>query len=606
MARLISVQPHYIRANESSRIPRRWVYLDTEAHDDLHGGTRTQTWRLGVTCYDHNEPGDTGWRESDWRTHTDPAAMWHYIDGRTKARARTIVVAHNIGYDLRISHALTELPALGWTLEQFGMSGRSLTMTWRRDKRTLVLVDSMTWWPMALHKIGLMVGLVKPELPAWDDTDEAWEFRCRADVEILQRANRQLLAWIESADLGNWQKTGAGMAWANWRHQHYTHRVLVHADEEARNAEVCAIGTARVEAWRHGQLVAGPFTEWDLPLAYPRIASEIRVPTRLQGHVRGPSMRWLERLPTYRRAIVRATVTTDVPTLGVQHDGRWVWPVGTFTGWWWDVELIAAAGRAESVKLHHAVTYQAAMALKDWGRWVIDVCTDETGAYSALQRATAKHWARALIGRFGAKYPLWVNYGEAPEPGLEMGDLYDSASGQVGKFLTMGDRFYVGLEESYVADACPAILGVVMAECRTRLWRIIELAGPEHVVYMDTDSVITDPSGTHSLDLATKEGDGWGLRPKARHRSLQIFGPRQLITGTEAKMAGVPKSAKRTGTDTFKGEVWEGVETAIRRGHSDRVIIRDTKWKVNPVDHRRQHVAGHETRPYRVDQAQEA
>lgn len=568
------------------------MYLDTEAHDDLSGRVRTQTWRLGVTCYDHNDNPERTWRQPEWRTHKAPADLWSYVDGRTKARARTIVVAHNMGYDLRISNALIELPALGWDLDQFAISGKTLTMTWRRDKRTLVFCDSMTWWPFGLAKVGEMVGVIKPPLPAWDDTDEAWEYRCRCDVEILQAANREVLAWIEGQDLGNWAKTGAGMAWANWRHRHYTHKVLVHADNEARAAEVSAIGTGRCEAWRWGPQIAGGMVEWDYPLAYPRIASEVRVPTRLYSHVSAPSLGWLDRLPTYRRAVVRASVETAVPTLP-HHDGeRWLWPVGQFSGWWWDTELQLAAETAERIELHEAWTYQAALALKDWGEWVIGACTDTTGAYSALQRATAKHWSRALIGRFGAKYPIWTEYGDSPEPGVEVGDLFDTASGRVGKFMTLGEKYFVGLDEAYVADACPAIMGLVMAECRVRLWRAAAFAGFEHVAYMDTDGLLVDAEGDRNLTLWTKEGEGWGIRRKRRYKSVEILGPRQLIVDGEARISGVPKTAQRMAGHDFEGERWEGVEQALRNGRPGAVVIRRTPWHIVAVDLRRTHLPG--------------
>lgn len=603
VARKISVQPHYIRGNESNRVPRRWIYLDTEAHDDLKGKVRTQTWRLAVTNYEHNDNAERIWRPSEYKTHLSPESLWAYVDGRTKDRARTILMAHNMGYDLRISSAMLELPRLGWYLDQFGVAGKTLTMTWKRDKRTLVFCDSMSWWPMGLAKIGTMIGLAKLDLPAWEDSFEDWEKRCVRDVEILSAANRECLAWIEDSNLGNWAKTGAGMAWANWRHRHYTHRVLVHSDDEARAAEVASIGTGRCEAWQWGRPLSGAVVEWDMPLAYPRIASEIRVPTRLQAHVSTVGIRWLSKLPTYRRAIVRATVTTGTPTLPLHSGDRWFWPIGTFTGWWWDTELLTAAETADHVVCHEAFTYQAALALKDWAEWVIAVVGDTTGAYTALQRATAKHWARALIGRFGAKYPIWTDYGEAPEPGIAMGDMYDTPTDRQGKWMTLGDRFFVGLDESYVADACPAVMGVIMAECRVRLWRLMNYAGLENVLYVDTDGLLVNREGSKNLRVVTREGLGWGARVKRRYRAVEILGPRQLIVEGDVRISGVPKAAHRTGEHSWTGERWEGVEQALRHGRSSAVVIRETPWEIKAVDHRRQHRVGGATDPFTVSQA---
>ena len=597
----ITVPPHYIKHNEQARVPRRWVYLDTEAVSTFERDRITQSWRLGVTCFEHCDNDKREWVDPEWRTWHSPDLMWDYISSCAKKRSRTIVLAHNIGYDLRISEALTYLPEYGWELDLMSIGGRNLSMTLRRDGATLVLADFMSWVPTALADIGPMVGMAKLDLPTESDPLELWVQRCASDVEILRRANRELVEWVHDSDLGNWQKTGASMAWSNWRHAHYTDRVLCHSDNTARELEVAASATGRCEALMHGKLPRGVWVEWDLPLAYPRVALDTELPTQLLGHDWAPTWdRYKKRWPS-RRALLSAEVTTETPVLPLKVDTGWVWPVGTFRGTWWDHELELAVKRGAQVKLTHAVQYKAARALSEWAAWVISVIDDESGTYTPLQRAAAKHWGRALIGRFGAKFPSWELWGEATTYGLDLAPCFDMATGKLGHMLTVGTQSYLALDESWVADANPAIMGAVISECRVRLWQLLEVAGFENVAYVDTDSLIVNRAGDQRLQAHVDKGKGWGLRVKARHRTLEVLGPRQLIIEQRARIAGVPKRAKRTAEREWTGERWDGVATTLATKQPSSVVIRDAIYRITGVDNRRIHLPGHATLPIRIE-----
>jgi hypothetical protein len=597
---MIKTRPHYVKENLGSRIPRRWVYLDTEAHLTKVGDRTEQRWRLGVTSFEHNDNNNATWGEPHVQSWFDPLDMWDYISDCARTRCRTIVVAHNIGYDLRLSNALVHLPALGWEIDIMSVGGRNLTVSLRRDTASLVLIDFMAWLPQSLESIGLMVGLGKLPLPDELDTDDVWLARCLTDVEILRRANRTILDWVESGDLGNWQKTGAGMAWTNWRHRHMDHKVLVNADEVARDLEVIGAGTGRCEAWRHGKLSGGPWYEWDLPMAYPSACLDAQLPTMLLGHDWSPVISRYSKPIKGHRALVTATVTTDEPCLPVKSDQGWLWPVGTFTSTWWDGELQLALEFGATAELHHAVLYKAAPALDRWARWVLPIASGSEAAYSPVQVAAARHWARALIGRFGAKYPIWEEYGAAPVPGIELSECYDMETGRQGHALTVAGISYMGFDEDWVADANPAIMGAVVSECRIRLWRIIQAAGPDNVVYCDTDSVIVNKTGNRVLQSYVDQGHGWGLRTKQTLRSLTIMGPRQMVINGRGRIAGVPNRAVQVEPGKWAGERWDGMQSTLSSGSPDVVVVRDATWRVNGTDRRRLHLEDGRTAALRV------
>jgi len=588
---MISTQPHYIKPNDSSRMPRRWIYLDTEAYRTTYDDCVEQEWRLAVTCFDNRDNNAKKWRAPEWRDWFDPYPMWEYISNLARPKSRTIIVAHNVSYDVRISRALEILPRMGWELDIMAIGARNLTFTFRRDQASLVFTDFMAWVPTSLDKIGQMLQLHKLDLPPDNCTNEELLRYCRRDVDILREANMEILKMLEEGDLGNWQKTGAGMAWSVWRHLHYTHKVLVHSDDGARELETVAAATGRCEAWRHGPVAGGPWYEFDLPMAYPYVARDTSLPTMLLGHDWHPTLERLDKLGENHRVLVTATVETEEPILPIHTETGWLWPVGKFSGTWWDHELNLARDRGATVTPTHAIYYKAAPLLAQWAEWIINLVEDDESDYTPLQRAVAKHWSRALIGRFGARYPLWEDWGESLSEDVELRGCYDADTHELGHMLTIGNKTYMGLAKEWVADACPSIMGAVMAECRIRLWEMLEVAGRDNVAYMDTDSLIVNAKGKAALESWISEGNGWGLRRKGTYRRLDIMGPRQLIVNGKSRIAGIPTKSTPISDNEFIGERWDGVESSLGSGAPSIVVARRTRWIVEGVDHRRAHEA---------------
>lgn len=587
---------HVIRANEQTRIPRRFIYLDTEARQKVET-QKVQTWRLGVTAFTRSDNPTKEWSEPNYVTHDDPTGLWQYVDGRTVRRARTVLVAHNLAYDLRIARAFHIVPKFGWRLDRLGLHDRSLTVTWRRDDRSLVMVDSMSWLPTSLESIGGLPSIPKLDLPEWDESDEAWEARCKRDVEILFASYHSLVEFVEREDLGNWQRTGAGMAWANWRHCHYTHKVQIHDSEEAQRAETESTYTGRCEAWRHGKLTGGPFTEWDLPMAYARVALDIEVPTRLGYHVTCPPLHYAIPVRRGRRVLCKATVSTKGPILPVKRSTGFLWPVGEFSGWYWDSELELAMREGAAVEIDEAWVYPSDRALADWARWVIDVAEGTDDRYTPVERMAVKHWSRALIGRFASKYKVWEPFEHWHADTVESAGWIDLDAQQMGTRLTLGRESWIAMEEQYGADAFPAVQAAVMSECRSRLWRIMRTAGLSEVVYCDTDSVITTSRGSRRLSAIGANAGLWGLRPKRRWRELTILGPRQLSLDGAPRFSGIPHAAKAGSDGRLRGERWESLSNAFALGRADQVVITPTTWTVTGKDARRTHHSDGSTSP---------
>lgn len=588
---------HWIRPNEVSRQPKVWVFLDTEARQDRDGPIETQTWRCGVTCLDHRTQGWERWADPDWGYHRDPAMLWHWIDARTKVGQRTVVVAHNLSYDLRISQAFTWLPRFGWVLDRIRPDGEQTFCRWRNGKRTIVCVDSMSWVPGPLARLGDELAIPKGRLPRADASDAAWFDYCRRDVEILRETWLRIVRWLHDADLGVWQPTGAGQAWSAWRHRHLTDRVLVGEDPEIREMEREAVWSGRAEAWRHGRQRGGPFVEWDVESAYLRIMQSCDVPTRPIGRVPEPTAAELARWDGISCVLARVEVDTDVPVVPARGEHGIVWPVGRFQTTVWDPELRLLRDADAKVRVLEAVVYSARPALRSFAEWAFPIVRGEGDGVDPIIQRVVKHWSRALIGRFGVRYHAWEPYGDALHEGVELVTMTDARTGERSRLLTVGARTLRETGQIEGDNAVPSILGYVMSETRARLWRTMERAGLEHVLHVDTDGLVVDAAGSENL---VERGHA-GLRIKGEFRSCEVIAPRQLVLGGQLRAPGVPRRSRRVADRTWSGATWSRLSTELHSATPDRVVVRPRRVTLRGTDHRRRHVEGGGTEPYRWD-----
>lgn len=591
------VPAHWIRRNEVTRVPRRHVFLDTETRTVASARGEVQTFRLAVGVFEWQSGKANPLRSSGPVRLESPRAVWTWVDGCTVASKRTVVWCHNLEFDLRISNALVELPALGWALEGIRLDRGGAFATWRRDGRTLTLCDSTAFFPGSLADVGVMVGVAKPALPCESDDIDAWWRRCEADVEILRRAVRQVLDWVEGADLGNWRPTGAGQGWTAYRHKRLTHPVLHHGRPEVATVERESAWSGRCEAWRHGQLSLGPWHEVDFSTAYCQVALDSDVPTRLMGRL-SPSAarRYLDPF-VGRSALLRCEVVTDTPTVPTRGPDGVLWPTGRFRSWLWDVEARAARDDGAGVKVLGGWLYASAPALQGWAAWVLELLDRPDVDLSPLLKVVVKGWTRSVIGRFGSRVNDWQQFGEAFLPSLTLSTLHDGDAGTARRLLTLDRECYVEGASHDSPDGAVHVMSWIMSEARVRLWRMMQTAGLDEVAYVDTDGALVTSQGLAALQAASIPG----LRLKGSYSRVAVYGPKVIVKDGRLKASGIPSKAVKVAERTWEGEVFASLPAALVAGEGDLVRVTDRSWTLAGTDRRRRHLDAGRTAPIRLD-----
>jgi hypothetical protein len=581
---------HWIKANHQERMPARMVTFDTEARSEYDGRTETQSWRVGcgIRFRTDLKSGD----RAEAKVFQDPESFWEWVAEYTHEGCRTVVWAHNLGYDVRISRMFDVLPKLGFRLEWCNLDRNISSATWRSDHGTIVLADTWTWVPLPLEVIAPQVGLVKYKMPPGQADNKEWARYCMRDCEILYNVVTDLMSFVKSRGLGNWQPTGAGMAYATWRHKFLSHKVLVHDNADALAAERIAMHTGRAEAWRHGKLYGGKWTEVDFKDAYLTIASDTELPRKLHMRHASISVEQFRRLRDNFAVLARVTISTSIPVVPAKINGRHVWPVGTFETWLWDNELGMALQYGAQVKIHEAYTYCRAPILAEWAKWVLEYLRGDRPDVSSVVRTHLKHCGRALIGRIALRVPAWELWGDNIEGTTGITNIVLVDEKRVTRMLSVGNDCLIETDRTEGKDSLPMITGYIMAEARCRLFGVMNVAGTENLAHVDTDSVLCDSTGLSRIRQYYGDRFTSVLAVKGTYTRLEIFGPRAYFRDRERVVAGIPKRAAESKPGVYADQRWSSLAADLAGGQTSSVTLTDATWRLRTSDPRRRDANG--------------
>lgn len=593
---------HWIPGNQQERMPYRMVAFDTESRfTNPNDETEIQTWRLGAAVR---------WRTNTKTDHKEgrifacPRELWEWVTDFCHPGQRTVVWAHNLGYDVRISQVFTILPALGWHLEWCNLDKNVSSMTWRSDRGTLVFADTWTWLPLKLETVAPYVGMVKFDMPRQADDDIRWATYCMNDAEIVYHVVSKLCQFISDYHLGNWQPTGAGMSYTMWRHKFMTEKILVHADDTVIAAERSAMYTGRAEAWRHGRTGISTWTEVDMRTAYLMIARDEQLPRKLHSHFGRISHKQFERLTSRFAVLCYCRVVTDTPVLPYRNDKRILWPVGQWEGWYWDVEVAAAMRYGAKISILKGYSYAQAPILKRWAEFVLSILNDQDVSYGSVVTTFVKHCSRALIGRLSLRVPSWEHFGANPEGIVGITHVIMPEDKLITRMLHVGEDTLIETRKMEGRDSLPQVTGRIMAICRVRLWDAMNIAGLDHVAHVDTDSLIIDKEGLRRLKAEWGDGFRSYWQIKGTWRKLDIYGPRTYYRDGSRVAAGIPVKAKEGPDGALRGERWESLSASLSASQGRSVVVTTGTYHMKRIDPRRRDAPGVDTgktAAYQVD-----
>lgn len=579
---------HYLKTAKTTWSPPHLYVFDTETRTLNEGDDQVETLRLWCAKITDRHGKVIGDRSSRWTRGTNAQSLAASIDAASERRHTLWCFAHNLAFDMASTRLPLNLIALGWTVGDFALSGATPWMRLSNGRRSLTLVDSVSYLPASIDEIGKLLGERKPRLPAQDAPDAVWLRRCRADVSILSHALVELMDWHDTRGRGYWSLSGTATAWGHMRQRLADKAIVIDPAPEAQARDRAALYGGRRQCWRVGTFRARRYLEVDLVSAYPTIAAALKVPTR--------RVETFDSVPLDHAVwdddglgmLARARVRTDRPRYPLRL-GEATWhPTGEF----WTVlagpELRQARDRGHLVEVGPGELHQVSDALAPWAQWLLGSRGLPDDMVSPVIKHSLKTWSRTVIGRFASHSWTRTELGPAPGNGWNYEPGINGATGLPGGMVDLAGRRWWTEQNAGSDNAYPAVTAWIESAIRDALATVIDAIGEGAIVCANTDGLIVAEAmlggvaaggsvrapagltGQHRtrwvLDAVSSRVAPLRLAVKRSTTNLTVLGPAHVKFGAVRKLAGIPVDATEDTDGAYRFRAWPSLTWQMTEG----------------------------------------
>lgn len=575
-----------------SGYPSRYVVFDTETTfipSRRKGWDREQVLRLGVAkVYDPvaNPAGNAvyhGFKTAD--------EFWRIIAGMPRSDDKIYLLAHNIGFDLRIVDWFRRLAGSGISLfppkdhpkayrykePLCIIDGHPVILRcFRDDGQQIVCIDSVNWWFTSLREIGDWIGYPKGQMPDESACDAEWFGYCQQDVDVLDAALRRLWGWMQCLRLPSWESTPAAQSMMTYVQRFERKRIIRPSDPTPLALDRHGYYAGLVECYQIGR-IDRTLHQIDVTGLYPAVMRSNDYPCEVMG-VLGPGRKPVDQVVLDpRKTTAEVWLETKDRPYPVRAANGTFWVKGKVRTVLCGPELTRAYERGHVRFVGRATTYRLDDLFSAFVNsfWKLRERAKERG--DVMIDKTCKLLLNALHGKFGQRSGGWQYVGENPRPGAF------SAGKVVGPNIDVDMDYRVIAGKEFVRvrdDEAPRSFVPIAAwtasygRCLMEDYRDMALA--DDVVYQAVDSLIVTGDGLGRLQLADVVGTGklGHFHYEREYEWLHIHAVNQLDWPGGMKASGLPKGFANVAGDVYEGEGWESLAAGVSSGNVSSVGLK--------------------------------
>lgn len=565
-------QPHYLKHNVKSESPRQCIFFDTETSDiQVNETTKHLELKFGMACY--TRMLKTGkWSVGEWQEFDRSASFWWWVLSKARKKTKLFVFAHNLVFDLTVTHGFTILKELGCKLTKAIIDDPPTILQFRLDQASICLVDTFNYFKGSLADLGKSIGLDKLDMPLESDYSASWQVYCRRDVEIIKEAMLKYLAFIKDNDLGNFQLTAASQAFTAYRHRFMTVPIFIDNNEKALSMARDSYHGGRTEAFYIGEKT-GDFYLLDVNSMYPFVMSVHPYPVSLIGVYHRVSFADLAAWIAWDAVIADVTLKTPEPCFAVKTKDRLLFPTGTFRTTLTTPEVAYALDNGYMDKIHRVSVYHHANIFEKYVHELYKLRSQYREANQPAFEFLCKLLLNSLYGKFGQAGRVYQDIGETPSEDIKSWTEWDADSHEITKFRQFSGIIQSMTKETESFNSHPAISAHVCAYARMWLWKLINQAGKKNVYYCDTDSLVVNEDGYNQLYMMYA-GDGLGeIKLVKRFTHLVIHGAKDYAFDDLVRIKGISKKAIKTDINTYYQDKFTKFRGLVKSGDLDTMTV---------------------------------
>lgn len=573
--------PHFIKENKSTAYPTRIILFDTETKATAVGPrAQRHDLRLGVACFWRRRTGEEP-DSLEWFTFHRAQDFWEWVVSKAHKGTRTIVVSHNLGFDLPILQAFQWLPTLGFKVRAFYSKGMTTLIRCRAEKITLELIDNTNFYAGRLADLGEVVGIPKGSVDFESVSDRDLETYCHRDVEILLRLWQKWFDFLTEHDLGQWYRTLPSQAFGAFRHRFLDRPILIHDHEEALKLERESYHGGRTEVLRVGAFEEGPYYKLDVNSMYPYVMHTFDYPFCLRGYKESAPLPYLRKKLEKYHVIAEVRITTEDPAFVLHLDSHACYPVGTF----WTVlttrELKLVLERGKILEVGRLAFYSGARIFKTYVDYFYSLKQQYAQESNPTFRLITKGFMNFLYGKFGQRGLQDKLLGEC-DPGLfRIMEMVEPETQQQYDLIFIGGQIIRREKKDESYNSFPAVAAEVTANARLRLYEFIGLAKRQNVFYLDTDSLIVNAKGMELLCGMVHGSKLGSLKLEGTADTIEIRSPKDYSFGGISRIKGIRSNAQQIGPASYLQDKFPSIQGLLRSSENTEYIVTQQVKRLN-------------------------
>lgn len=538
--------------------------------DNIEHHHMTMAW----TCHGRHrrENGQWVWKWSYWENDFD---MWQYMDGKSAAKAKVYVFAHNMFFDLQASSAFRHLHTLGWKLDFIYDKGIAYILTVSKGNRKLVFLSTTNFYPFSLRQLGDITGLEKLDVDFQNSDKETIKTYCRRDVEIIRSAMLKHIKFIDNHDLGNFKLTYASQSFAAYRHRFMRHKITLHREPDIVDLERRSYYGGRVECFRVGDIPDGPFKTYDINSMYPFVMTYNDFPTRLVDFHPSIDPGIFKDVMNHRLLIADCYINTNEPVYPMRQEDKIIFPIGSFKTTLTTPTIKYAYEHGHLIGVENVATYEYASLFADYVAFFYNMRLEAARNGDRYLVTLCKFYLNQLYGKFGQQRPV-VDLTDAPDDLLYAREVIpDLVTGRQEIVTTMFGKQMTSWDLEEGPQSFCAIAAHVTDYARMHLWSLMKAAGLDKVLYIDTDSITIRECDSKGLAPYIDDTKLGMLKDEGTCSSLSLYGPKDYLKDGSRKLKGVPKGAEPINETTYRYMHFERQAYHLWRRNPDTVAVRN-------------------------------
>ncbi|GAI25357.1 unnamed protein product, partial [marine sediment metagenome] len=293
-----------------------------------------------------------------WKYFESPKVFWDFLNSKTRTKTKLYVIAHNMIFDFVVSEGMEYITKYGYELKNLFEKDRVFIAIYKADKKTIIFLDNINFFPMPLKMLGKAVGLKKGKVDFKKVSKEKLSEYCKRDVEILLATWKKWIKFRTDNDLGNFGITVAQQALKTYTHRFMPEKIYIHDQNTLAKFERKAYYGGRVDCFRLGNYTDEFFYLVDVNSMYPSVMASNLYPVKLKQYYENIGCGFLRLLLKEYSVIAEVILKTKQRFFPIRMDKKVVYPVGEFTTFLATPELKFALDRNLLTEIKKIACYE--------------------------------------------------------------------------------------------------------------------------------------------------------------------------------------------------------------------------------------------------------